>query len=320
MESYRKLKFFYFLTFFLILNYLITSFRFNLTENLIAFFYLARIIIYFLYGIFLSYWTKKNKHNFNLSSLILKLSLLVIFFSLAQYLLYPDLRNLRYLGWDEHLYRMFGLFFDTSVAGAIYGLFFLYFYYLKKINNKFQLVFLFLFLTAIVLTFSRLTYIGILITTLIDLSLRKKIKFIFLFLLTFALILILAPKPFGEGVNLKRQFSIISRLNDYRAAFNIWKKYPIFGIGYNRIGFYKPIDGLFPSHSNFSFSSSYLIILVCGGIVGFFLFLSGLLKLFFQEKNSRIYLFFIYFLSFFDNIILHPFVIFLLILFLINNS
>jgi O-antigen ligase len=277
--------------------------------------------MYFLYGTFLYYWVKKNKFNQRLSLIISNLALIVIFFSFIQYFLYPDLRNLYYLGWDEHLYRMFGLFFDTSIAATIYSLFFIYFLNQEKMDKKIKIIVLFLFLTAIVLSFSRATYLVLFLTLLIYLILKKKVKFILFFLTVFFLVLLLAPKPFGEGVNLKRQFSIISRVNDYRLALKIWKNQPIFGIGYNRIGFYKDrSQRLFPSHSSFSFSSSYLIILVTGGIVGLFLFLLALFKLFLIKETGRIYLFFVYVLSLFDNIILHPFIMFLLILFLINDS
>lgn len=320
IKSFQKLKYYYFFFASLVVSYLINLTQFNFFQNLIAFLYLARIGTYFLYGVFLSYWVKKNSQKSTISFSTISLSCLIIFFSFFQYLLYPDLRNLRYLGWDEHLYRMFGLFFDTSIAAAIYGMFFLYFYKQKNINKKIKLFFLFLYLIAIVLSFSRATYLIIFVVLLTDLIIKKRIKSIFLFFTVFFLLLVLAPKPFGEGVNLKRQFSILSRINDYHLAIDLWKKYPILGIGYNRIGFYKNIELNFPSHSSFSFSSSYLIILVCGGIIGFFLFLSGLLKLLKINKKARIYLIFVYLLSFFDNVILHPFIIFILILFLISNS
>lgn len=321
IENYQKLRFFYFFIAFLCLGYLVDIFKFKIIENLIAFLYLSRLIMYFLYGNLLNYWAKKNKFNRKLPFIILSLSLVMIFFSFIQYILYPDLRNLSYLGWDEHLYRMFGLFFDTSIAAAIYGLFFLYFLNQNNINKKIKVIFLFLFLTAIVLSFSRAAYLTIFLTLLVDLIFKKKAKLIFLFLTVFLLILLFSPKPFGEGVNLRRQFSIISRVNDYRLALNIWRKHPFFGIGYNRIGFYKEKGQMiFPSHSSFSFSSSYLIILVTGGIIGFLLFLLALFKLFLIKESGRIYLFFVYTFSLFDNIILHPFIMFLLILFLINDS
>src|SRR3989344_4781473 len=40
-------------------------------------------------------------------------------FGLIQYLLYPSLRNLMYLGWDPHEYRVFGTFFDSAFIGII---------------------------------------------------------------------------------------------------------------------------------------------------------------------------------------------------------
>ncbi len=43
-----------------------------------------------------------------------------------QYLFYADLRNLYYLGWDEHLTRMFSTFLDLNFYGAFLVLYFLF--------------------------------------------------------------------------------------------------------------------------------------------------------------------------------------------------
>src|SRR3972149_11539087 len=40
-------------------------------------------------------------------------------FGIFQYFLYPDLRNLYYLGWDPHYYRVFSTFFDPTFTGMI---------------------------------------------------------------------------------------------------------------------------------------------------------------------------------------------------------
>ena len=38
---------------------------------------------------------------------------------ILQYLLYPNLRNLSYLGWDPHYYRLFSTFLDPNFAGLL---------------------------------------------------------------------------------------------------------------------------------------------------------------------------------------------------------
>ena len=209
---------------------------------------------------------------------------------------------------------------DTSIAAGIFGLFFIFFYTGKMIvNNKIRLALLSLYLIALILTFSRSAYLAFLITLTSYLIIKKKVKIIFYLLVFFVFILILSPKPFGEGVNLARTFSIEARVSDYKNAFEIFKKYPIIGIGYNRIGFFK-VSNFSPfDHAAFSFSSSFLIVLVTGGFFGLVFFMLGLIYLWQRKKTSRLLLSYIYLLSFFDNVLLHPFIIFLLILFLIND-
>jgi len=318
-QSFAQLKFFYLFFIILFFSNLINFFNFSLWQNLITFLYLIRLVIYFLSAVYLSYWIKKNHPlKITIFSGIVFLAITTLIFSFTQYFFYPNLRNLYYLGWDEHLYRMFGVFFDTSIAAAIFGLFFLFFYQRKTIvNDKIRLALLFLYCLALILTFSRSAYLAFLITLTFYLLGKKKIKIIFYLFLFFIFVLIITPKPFGEGVNLARKFSIEARLNDYKSAFEIVKKYPIMGIGYNRIGFFKTNNFSQFDHAAFSFSSSFLIVLVTGGFLGLIFFVLGLIYLWQMKKRSRLLISYIYLLSFFDNVLLHPFVIFLLIFFLI---
>lgn len=316
---FKKTKFFYLFFIFLIISFLFNFNNFSFSENVISFLYFLRIIFYFLYSIYFVFLIKKNillKNN--LFYLIEILTGIILLTSYCQYFLYPDLRNLKYLGWDEHLYRMFGLFFDTSITGAVFGLLFLFYLINTKINNKLRLFFLFSIFPAIVLTFSRTTFISIFFVLFLIFLLKRDFKTLIFWFLFFVFILIISPKPFGEGVNLLRKFSIESRLKDYYMAYNVWQKNFLLGIGYNRIGFLPFKNQSLINHAKFSFSSSYLIILVTSGLVGFFIFILSLINLFKVIKRGKELLFFILISSFFDNILLHPFIIFLLLILLTN--
>jgi O-antigen ligase len=120
--------------------------------------------------------------------------------------------------------------------------------------------------------------------------------------------ILIIPKPFGEGVNLKRVFTVESRFIDYSKAIELWKKKPIFGYGYNHI---RSLKQEMVSHAGASFHSSYLIMLVSGGIIGLFLFLAILYKISTVNSFSHYAVLFLGILSLSDNILLHPFVIFL---------
>lgn len=301
----------------LLVSYFLNFFSFSLFQNLVALLYLTRLIFYLGFFLYWGYYLKKQpEFQHHITNGLFILSALIVITSFIQYFLYPDLRNLLYLGWDPHLSRMFGVFFDTSAAAAIYGLFFLFFiksynhYKNQKYYKILSLIFTFFFLVAIVLTFSRSAYIVLMMVAGWHFFSQKKFTLIFLFLTLFFIILSLAPKPFGEGVNLKRTFSVEARLTDYKQAIDIWKKSPLLGVGYNRLRFVKPTS--VESHAAGSFSSSFLIILVTGGILGFLGFIGSLRKLWLINKKTRIFLLFLGLLSFTDNIILHPFIMFLL--------
>lgn len=308
-----------FFIFFLFFSYFLNFFNFNFQENLISFFYLLRLIFYLLFFYYLDFYFEKNsqeKKYFQKGFLIFVF--LIIFSSIIQFVFYQDLRNLYYLGWDPHLRRLFGVFFDTSIAGAIYGLIFLFFF-LK--NNYF---FSIIFLIFLVLTFSRMSYLSLLITIIFYFLSKKDWKKIVIFLLVFLMIFFISPKNFGQGVGLNRFFSIQSRIEDYQKAFFIFKKSPVFGFGYNRLKFVKERYRLsekisqFPNHADFSFSSSFLIILTTTGILGLINFLALIFKLFQKKEDLRIYLIYLLLLSLADNIILHSFIMFLFIYFAVQ--
>jgi len=146
------------------------------------------------------------------------------------------------------------------------------------------------------------------------LIIKNNIKLLGIVVLIILGFIVLAPKPFGEGVKLFRTSTIESRLVDYRVGLNLFLKNPLIGVGYNRIRYFKPPDtslirGL--SHAGASFHSSYLIVAVTSGVVGlgaflYWFWLTGRMSDFALVSGVFISVY-----SLFDNIILHPFVLFL---------
>ena len=319
VDSFRNFKSIFLFFGALLFSSIINIFNFNINENLVAFLYLSRLLMYFVFFIYFNFYVTKEKKQNLVEKGIFTFIVLTIIFSLVQYFLYPDLRNLFYLGWDPHLYRMFGLFFDTSIAGAIYGLIFLYLIVGKlKLNRYIRLILVAAYFIFIVLTFSRSLYLAITFSVFIIFIKRKSFKILIFYSLLFILLLILAPKPAGEGVNLLRLFSVESRKESYIQAIKIWQKKPIFGIGYNNIRYekiktYVKEYNLEASHAGASFHSSFLIILVCGGVVGLLLFIYVLYQLAINNQLFFILIIFLSLLSLSDNILLHPFILFQLL-------
>ena len=321
IDSFKKFSLVYIFFFFILVSFLLGLAKFKLLENFIGALYFIRLVLYFLYFFYLSYHNKKypdfEKTFIKVFIIFVVLTLIT---SVLQYLFYPNLRNLIYAGWDPHLYRLFGTYFDTSVAGAIYGLIFLTLFLRGNafIKNKWLLFCLLTFyLIFIVLTFSRSLYLAFIICIILHAVVQRWYKRLLIILVSFVILIVIVPKPFGEGVNLRRMYSVQSRISDYQNALKIWSKSPIFGIGYNRIRYTKVkmniIEevGLDSTHSGASFHSSFLIILVSAGVIGLVLFILVLAKLASLSEFARLLVIFLCLLSLSDNIILHPFIIFL---------
>jgi len=293
---------------------------FSIGENGVGFAYTLRLFTYSVFGIYTYFYIKNDKGAFK------RLDIWIPFFcvgfiitSLLQYFYYPDLRNLLYSGWDPHLYRLFGVFFDSSISASIYGIFatfFLIHSFKNKVITKYKLLFLLIFLALLMLTYSRDMIISLFITILIYFVRNKKVIFVLFLFLFILFVYVIAPKSWGEGVNLKRTVSIQSRIIDYATGLEMWKKAPFLGIGYNRLRYERQhlstaVTGD-SSHAGASFHSSYLIILVTSGLF-------GLLSLFFIQYSlytkiiaSSYYVILISIASLGDNIMLHPFILFIL--------
>ncbi|EKE13691.1 MAG: hypothetical protein ACD_12C00867G0002 [uncultured bacterium] len=285
----------------LLISMLIDWTKYSLFENIVGLLYLCRLHLYLIFFIYLQYHTKTDKNFLKVVKKgIFLIAILTIISTLVQYFFYPDLRNLLYQDWDPHLYRTFGVFFDTSIAAAIFGIFFL------TVN---QPIIKIIYLALVALSFSRSIYLGLSLTLIYFFINQKQIKKIIFFFLFFIALIFFIPKPAGEGVNLKRLYSINSRAEDYRQGINLWIKKPIFGYGYDRIRYIKNSKSI---HSGATFSSSFLTILVSSGILGLLSFIWVLWSLRKSNKLAPILLIFLCIVSLFDNVLLHPFILFLL--------
>lgn len=325
-EAFTRFKFTVCFFGFLFLSYFFFIARFSPFQNFTAFLYLFRFAVYtglFFYA--LHHVKTEKKFAKNILYAVFVVAVIGILSVFIQYFLYPNLRNLQYLGWDPHLYRVFGLFFDVSVSGAFFGLSFLFavFKLPVLIKNKFAWYsILAVLLLIIAFTYSRTLYFAF-ILVMVGISFEKKQYKYPVLIFILALAIFLLPKPAGEGVNLMRTFSIISRVEDYQKAAAIWKTQPVFGYGYNRIRYVKEKFNLIgpkeieTNHAGASFHSSFLIILVSSGMIGLFLYGMSLFEFSRISSTARWYVVFLGLLSLSDNILLHPFMLWYLFLLLV---
>lgn len=192
--------------------------------SLIPFLFIARLLVYGL-AIFSFKWhqpfsLKKQKQ------LWLGVGLLIALGGLLQYFLLPDTRFLRFLGWDDHYYRLIGTLFDPNFTGLILVMT-LFLAASLKLKSWLKGGVVLILTPAIALTYSRATYLSLLVAgaALFWLQLKEKRQlsyglFLVIFLIFFSLPFL--PRPGGEGVNLQRTYSITSRTqSSYSALTNL---------------------------------------------------------------------------------------------------
>lgn len=197
--------------------------------------YLLRFICYAsIY--FVAYEFSPKKH---LLKALLISGVISVVFGLFQYFLYPNLRNLIYLGWDPHEYRVFGTLFDSGFAGIIYVLTLILIAYLwHEFRNKTWLCITgVITYVAFALTYARSSYVAFLMAFLILSILKRTYKYALYSVLILGLTLFWLPRPSktSEGVKLERTASISARGDNYLQTFEIIKDNPILGVGFNTL-------------------------------------------------------------------------------------
>lgn len=195
-----------------------------------------------------------------------------ILFGLFQYFFWPDLTYMKAIGWDDHLNRLVSTYLDPTFTGLTYLIFLIWFY-----HNHQKLMFVITYL-ALALTYSRSTYLSLLTASGFYSVFTKKLSLILLTCIIVGLSLFALPRKAGEGTKLERVSSINAKSINFQEGITLFKKYPIFGIGYNNIPNFKNSSPT--SHSIGGYDSSLLNILITGGIVGFILFSVGFSQLF----------------------------------------
>ncbi len=271
----------------------------KLSEFFVSFLYLLRWVMYALIYFIVRDFGKKFKEK--VPYLLFVSGSIIVFGGYIQYFLYPNLRNLYYLGWDEHLYRMFSSFLDPNFAGAFFVLFFMltvglvYSFLKKKAFIKsfvFSVMGLLTFI-AVYLTYSRSALITLIIATAVFLFIIGRRRVIALSVIGLLLIVFLLPRSFQtEGTNFLRVASGEARIQSLQLGFNIFAKNPVLGVGFdayryaqNRYGIISGQDWQ-TTHSGAGTDNSFLFVLATTGVIGFTAFIYLLFFLFKYAKEN----------------------------------
>jgi O-antigen ligase len=283
-----------------LLSLLINFSNLGVNNLLVSSLYLVRWIAYALIYVIVNEFNPKFKNKS--SYLLLFSGSIVVALGFVQFFFYPSLRNLFYLGWDEHLYRMFSTFLDPNFAGAFFVLFFLFSlnFVVKHFQKKEVAKTLALFsisVSALVvsyLTYSRSALIMLITAAVTYLIIQRQKKLIVVVLIGLVAIIFLLPKSFTtEGTNFLRQTSSLERLDSLQTGVNIFQQSPVFGVGFNAYRYAQHKVGLNNiywqiTHSGAGTDNGFLFVLTTAGIVGLCAFSYLLLNIFsLAKKNFR---------------------------------
>ena len=260
---------------FIFIGVVILSFLLNIKQGIasglpLSAFYLLRLIIYpslFFAANFIGISRLKKP-------LMLSIGIFCLL-GIVQYLGFPDMRFLKSLGFDDHYFRLIGSLYDPNFTGAIFASLALYFVGKNKIIISLP------FIGLLALTFSRASFLAFGVGLIYLLLTRKKVKLLILVVLL-GVIVYLIPKPFGEGVNLLRTFSIFSRIESWQSGLSLFVERPLFGWGYNTL---RNATG-----GRFQIDNSLIFLLATTGLVGFMAFSNLLIKIYKNTKDKEILL------------------------------
>jgi len=251
-------------------------FTLTLLQFFTAFLYLLRF--FFVFSLLFVNFSADHKKLFRYILFLIPIS------GLLQYFFLPDLRFLKGIGFDDHLYRLTFPFLDPNYVGA--ALSFLFLTILPFWSKKsFKALFI-LTSIALVLTFSRASYISLFSgLAFLFLSSPKTRKTFLPLIAIFAALILLAPKPSGQGVNLLRTYSISSRLLNYQQGLKLSLRNPLTGLGFNTLSTHQNTVTDTISRSSAGLDNSFLFILSTTGLIGLSAYLYLLYSFFRNSKN-----------------------------------
>lgn len=199
---------------------------------------------------------------------------------LIQFVLYPDLRNLTYLGWDPHFYRVFSTLLDPNFTGIIMVLtLFLGWgmwpsYARASAGERSWEVkgIMALIAVTLILTFSRSSILGLLAGLAVWTVYAKKYVWFWLGIAVLA-VAILIPKPGGDNLSFFRKDSSIARVINWQQGWELVRQAPIVGHGFYALPMDLVVgrqgDDAIVTRAAAYLDNSLLFVLASTGIVGF---------------------------------------------------
>lgn len=197
---------------------------------------------------------------------------------LIQYVWYPDLRNLSYMGWDPHYQRLFSSLLDPNFTGIILVMTILVLCYLFGFKKGSMSILIFggIVVGALILTYSRSSLIAG-VTGIVVWGVLVGKKRIVAGVLALCIVIIFLLPHTGEGRNLFRTVSSYARLGSMSRAIQLISEKPLFGYGFNMLRYVSTqkswIDEtVSPSRAGAGIDTSLLFVGSTTGITGMFVY------------------------------------------------
>jgi len=191
---------------------------------------------------------------------------------IVQYVIFPDMTQFKWIGWDDHAFRLVGTLLDPGFTGIILVLTALLAMRLSE-PKPVKIAAVTLSTLALLLTYSRSSYLAFLAGFLVFGWMIKKLGKALLGIFLFLLFLVFLPKAASEGTNLLRQYSFFNRVETWEHAAVMIRDHPALGVGFNLLRYAQKRyhylgEDWKTSHSGAGVENSYLFILVTTGIIG----------------------------------------------------
>jgi len=218
---------------------------------------------------------------------------------IMQFFIYPDLRNVMYLGWDPHYYRLFSTLLDPNFMGIILLLTFLLGgVVLEKKQRLLPLLLQSVVGVAYILTFSRSAYVAGFSALLFYAVAKRQWKYLLIGCIVLLCVLVI-PKKGGYSASMFRLESSLARVTNWTESVQLIEKSPVIGHGFNMLRSVKTPDWQKTeedlSHATSGVDNSILFVGVTTGVLGlgaFFwmLFVMGKMgKVLLQRKKTTVF-------------------------------
>jgi O-antigen ligase len=285
-----------------LISLILNSYWLSPTEVVGAGLYLIRWVSYLSIFFVVVHLDKNFKKK--LIAILLLDGLIIVFLGFIQFFFFSNLKPLYFLGWDDHMYRMFSVFLDPNYTGAFFSLNFilcmgLFYKYIRDnrsqdvniikfkklaLTKKQVIIFLaftaFVSLIALFLTFSRSSLLMLIVSASVFFILIGRKKFILLlFGIIIAFTLMISSQFYIENINLFRQASSGARITNYQSAIRIINDNALIGVGFNSYRYAKKKYDIqmgwvsYPSHADAGVDNSFLFVIATTGLVGLFAYL-----------------------------------------------